>query len=420
MLHRFQLYGFLKNQRYFEPFLVLIFLEKGLGFFEIGLLLGLRDLLAGLLEIPSGAVADTFGRRRSMLTSFVAYIASFLVFGVAEGFGILALAMALYAVGDSFRTGTHKAMIFSWLRQQGREEERTRVYGLTRSWSKLGSAVSSLAAMGIVLVGQSYTWTFYAAVIPYVLGLVNFLGYPASLEGERPQRASLGTMVRELGRSLSLTVRHGGLRRLVLESMGFEGVFRASKDYLQPLLAGVAMLWVPTLLGLEVGGLPEASQAALVVGPVYFGLFLLSSVASRRAHRLGERLGSHTRAAWWHWVAAFVLYGTLVPALALGLDLVAMGAFVGLFALQNLWRPVLIGRFDEHTPEERGATVLSVESQAKNAAGAVLAPVVGLAVDLVSGAHPALWPVGVAGVVVALIFVLWGLAPSQGDPGDSA
>ena len=30
MLFRFSLYGFLKNQRYFEPFLVLVFLEKGL------------------------------------------------------------------------------------------------------------------------------------------------------------------------------------------------------------------------------------------------------------------------------------------------------------------------------------------------------------------------------------------------------
>jgi uncharacterized membrane protein YfcA len=45
MLFRFSLYGFLKNQRYFEPFLVLAFLEKGLSFFEIGLLITLGILL---------------------------------------------------------------------------------------------------------------------------------------------------------------------------------------------------------------------------------------------------------------------------------------------------------------------------------------------------------------------------------------
>ena len=36
-----------------------------------------------------------------------------------------------------FRGGTHKAMILDWLRAQGRESERTRVYGFTRSWSKI-------------------------------------------------------------------------------------------------------------------------------------------------------------------------------------------------------------------------------------------------------------------------------------------
>ena len=136
MLFRFSLYGFLKNQRYFEPFLVLIFLEKGLSFFLIGLLIGFREVAVNLLEIPSGAIADLFGRRKSMILSFVAYIASFAVFGLARNIGLLFVAMSLFAVGEAFRTGTHKAMIFTWLRLQDRTDERTKVYGYTRSWSK--------------------------------------------------------------------------------------------------------------------------------------------------------------------------------------------------------------------------------------------------------------------------------------------
>ena len=144
MLFRFSLYGFLKNQRYFEPFLVLALLEKGLGFFEIGLLIGFRELTVNVLEIPSGAVADVWGRRRSMIVSFSAYIVSFLALGWGTHLGFLFLAMFFFAIGDAFRTGTHKAMIFQWLRLEGRLDERTRVYGFTRSWSKLGSAVSVL------------------------------------------------------------------------------------------------------------------------------------------------------------------------------------------------------------------------------------------------------------------------------------
>jgi len=54
VIFRFCLYGFLKNQRYFEPFILLAFLEKGLSFFVIGLLFGFRELCINLFEIPSG------------------------------------------------------------------------------------------------------------------------------------------------------------------------------------------------------------------------------------------------------------------------------------------------------------------------------------------------------------------------------
>ena len=100
MLFRFSLYGFLKNQRYFEPFLVLIFLEKGLSFFSIGLLIGFREVAVNLLEIPSGAAADLAGRRGVMILSFCAYIASFIAFGLAENMPLLLLAMFLFAIGE--------------------------------------------------------------------------------------------------------------------------------------------------------------------------------------------------------------------------------------------------------------------------------------------------------------------------------
>ena len=84
MIFRFSLYGFLKNQRYFEAFLFLAFLDKGLDFFQIGLLVGLRSLAVNLMEIPSGAIADVFGRRRSMILSLSAYIGGFVVLGAVQ------------------------------------------------------------------------------------------------------------------------------------------------------------------------------------------------------------------------------------------------------------------------------------------------------------------------------------------------
>ena len=53
MLARFSLYGFLKNQRYYEPFLVLLLLDRGVSFTALGLLIGLRKLTRAASEIPS-------------------------------------------------------------------------------------------------------------------------------------------------------------------------------------------------------------------------------------------------------------------------------------------------------------------------------------------------------------------------------
>ena len=73
MLWRFSLYGLLKNQIYYDPFLILALRDKGLSFFMIGLLIGFRQVWVNILEIPSGLIADMYGRRRAMILSFVAY-----------------------------------------------------------------------------------------------------------------------------------------------------------------------------------------------------------------------------------------------------------------------------------------------------------------------------------------------------------
>ncbi|MFH1539729.1 MAG: MFS transporter, partial [bacterium] len=225
MLFRFSLYGFLKNQQYYDPFIILAFREKGLSFLAIGTLIAFREITINILEIPSGAVADIYGRRRSMILSFCAYIASFAVFGMAFSLPLLFAAMFLFAVGEAFRTGTHKAMIFTWLRIHGRADERTKVYGYTRSWSKFGSAVSVILAAIFVLVSNNYVYIFYLSIIPYALGIVNFLGYPKELDGEPARDASLAGTIRHLKESLSEAIRRASVRRLMLESMGFEGVF---------------------------------------------------------------------------------------------------------------------------------------------------------------------------------------------------
>ncbi len=400
MLFRFSLYGFLKNQTYFEPFLILAFLEKDLSFFQIGILIGFREVCINIFEIPSGAVADLYGRRRSMIFSFLAYIASFLIFGLSASFAALFLAMFAFALGDSFRTGTHKAMIFEWLRIQGREEERTRVYGFTRSWSKIGSAVSVVIASAFIFTGARYSDIFLLAVIPYALNIVNFMGYPKELEGARAADAKIPSVWVHLKDSMRMAFTDRPLRGILVESMSYEGTYKVAKDYIQPVIQQAA-------LGLALlAAWQQQQRVAILMGTVYFVLHLLSSFASRGGHRLVAATGSEESAAKSLWGATALIYAALAWGLWTGWESVVIAGFVALAVLQNFWRPVLISRIDAHSTPEAGATILSVETQAKSILAMALAPTIGLCVD-------AFGLVGV-GVVAALLMLPFALTSLGG------
>ena len=396
MLFRFSLYGFLKNQRYYDAFLILAFREKGLSFFQIGILIGFREVCTNLFEIPSGAVADLYGRRRAMIFSFVAYIASFATFAMSEALFLLFGGMFFFGLGDAFRSGTHKAMIFDWLRQQGRADEKTKIYGYTRSWSQMGSAVSVLIAGALVFYRGNFTDIFWFSIVPYAFNIVNFFGYPAALDGDRKSEFSLKTVTALLGKALKLSVQFPPLRRLVFEGMGFEGMFKASKDYLQPILKQTAIA-MPLLLTLD-----ESKRAALLVAGVYFALYFLSSFASRNSHKVTEWQGSDEGAARVLWWVNLGLYALLIPALWFNTYPAIIALFVGLAILQNFWRPGLISRFNAQSTPEMSATVLSIEAQSKSLATIVLAPSLGWLVDVVDG----FWPVGVIGTLIALAILL--------------
>ena len=411
MLLRFCLYGFLKNQRYFEPFLLLVFLEKGMSFFAIGTLIAFREVCINLLGIPTGAIADTCGRRLAMILSFAAYIVSFLVFALTTHVAILYPAMLLFAVGESFREGTHKAMIFTWLRIHGRIEERTQIYGFTRSWSQIGSAVSVVLAAVFVIATDGYRYVFLFSIIPYALNIVNFLGYPKALDGEIESGTSLRGVYAHLRSAVVESIRRPALRRLMLESMGFEGVFKAVKDYLQPVLklaaaGALAAVGLSAMPGYDAWS--DTQRGAVLVGAVYFALYLLSAWGSRQAHRLTSHFASEDGAARVLWIAVGALYAAILAGGWMGSAAVLIPAFVFLHVLQSVWRPVIISRFDAHTREQQGATILSIESQAQGMATLILAPLIGLAIDAVAASHfgGKFWPVGAVGLLAALACIL--------------
>ncbi len=381
MIRRFSLYGFLKNQQYYEPFFLLVLRSKGLGFFQIGLLYSFREICVNVMGIPAGFLADMHGRRSSLVLCFAAYILSFLGFAFADSLPALFLSMFAFAVGESFRSGTHKAMVFHHLRMVGRESEKAEVYGFTRSWSKIGSSVSALLSGLLVFATGNCSRIFLFAIPPYLLNVVNVGTYPAALEGERRRtsfsvRETLSTMWRES----RACVRDASLRGLFLESAVLQAVTKTVKDYVQPLVVAAFAGWSA---GGPIGRIDPTRRSAFLLGLVYFVLNAFAALASRNAHRFDKM---ESRRFPWLWsavalVGALVAFGGGAVADHPEAAVLAVTGFVLLVFLENSWRPIFLDRLDDVSDSAYGAAVLSVEAQFASLGVMICAPLVGWTAD---------------------------------------
>jgi len=161
--------------------------------------------------------------------------------------------------------------------------------------------------------------------------------------------------------------------------------------------------------------LADAQRTSLLVVAVYVVLYLLSSLAARHAGPVVVWFGDPVTASRWLWVAFTISFLILLAGTISGLNILSICSFIILSILQNLWRPILIGRIADQTSESSLATILSVESQAKSLGVAVLAPLLGVLVDSFPCDYRFL-PVSIAGLALgglALVAQSWRMRRSQ-------
>ena len=199
------------------------------------------------------------------------------------------------------------------------------------------------------------------------------------------------------------SVKIAGLRRLMVESMGFEGFFDVIKDYIQPMIKTM-VLGIPLLLLLG-----DDRRSTLLIGAVYFFFHLGSAWSSRKAHLLSTRFGGEDHASSLMWRCMTVIYAAMLPCLALELYYLVIALFFLLFLMQSAWRPLIISRFDAYSPETHGTSILSVESQSQTFAKMFFAPALGFIVDLIASTGPGsggkFWPIAAVGVLISTYMV---------------
>lgn len=371
---KFCAYGFLRNLRFFDAFFILFLLAKGLSYTEIGILYAVREITINAFEIPSGIIADTYGRKNSLMASFLLYIVSFALFYLANEFWFFLTAFILFGIGDAFRTGTHKGIIMSYLKQNNWNDQKINYYGHTRSWSQKGAAISSLFAGLIVFYSGNYESIFLYSIIPYLLNFLLIMSYPAELNYSTKQSQNEKRIgMTAVFKSFFKNIKQPNVLRIVNMSAIHSAYLRAVKDYIQPLMVNVAAM-IPLMLNID----PDKKNG-IIIGVLYFVIYLMTSLASKSASKAATKSRLN------------ISYITLLCGLSCGiicgifylyeLWIISLIAFVGIYIVENLRRPIMTGFIADNVENEVLASVISVESLLRTVMTAIIALAFGIIAD---------------------------------------
>lgn len=369
---KFCLYGFLKNMKFFEPYLLIYLMSHNISLLEIGLLMAVRELVVNILEIPSGFVADYFGRKKELYLCFVFYIISFVLFYYTNSFGIALVAMIFFGCGEAFRSGSHKAMIYTYLDHKGWTEEKAFTYGLTRSVALVGSAVSSVVGIILILVVPNTSYIFLFSAVPYILDFLLIATYPRYLDvADKKAGISFSVIVKEFVESF---LGNRPLKQLLLQEGVTASCLSYIKDFVQPLLEFVVL--GSGIYFIANGSLEDNLNVAL--GVFYAMLNLVGAIASKKAY-LVKKYGNNLKCL------LYIQRTILILLLALSIYYqnlyVVFLLYFAIYAIESIRKPIYLEEIDHHIHKENRATILSVSAQMKSLFLMIFAPVFGYLAD---------------------------------------
>jgi len=417
LMWKFRFYGFFKNLRFFEPFLIIMLydylaesylgnIQFLTGFYQlnlklthsspsgsqhillmVGLVFLVQEILTYTLEIPSGILADKFGKKNELLICFCFYIVSFILFFVGLSlpvnfFFVIFLAAGFFGLGEAFRSGTHKAMILSWMDKNEYQDHKTFVYGRTRSWSLIGSTLNGVLAILFVLFVPSAQWVFLIAIIPYILDFILIATYPRYMN-ERVESKS--TFLKEMGsgfKGMLLALKDKRLRKGIISSSSYDAVYKSLKDYIQPIIQ-IYILFLIDNIGFTPSAIivTEDNLIKILLGIMYSIFYLISSFSSRYSYKIKNWIGDTKKGmdVLFYMFAAVLLFNSIF--IWVELPLVVVYLYLIIYVFENIRRPLAVDYLGEIMKKEQRATMLSVEAQIKSILVFIFAPLFGFIAD---------------------------------------
>ena len=341
------------------PVVVLLMQERGLTLGQIGLAAAMQGVMVFLLELPTGGLADTIGRRPVLLVAACVECAAVCLLLVADSLALLAVVFLLQGIYRSLESGPLEAWFVSGYRPTSGAPPAGTVLARAGVATGLAIAAGSLFAGGLVWWHPLGSASPLALPVAFaaVLRLADLALIATMMHETRPSRplhprALLG----DAGAVVADTLRQ------VRSSLALAGLIAVEFCWGFGMTA-FETLFPPRLA--EVTG--SADEAASLLGPVGAVAWLVAAAGASLAPLLGRRLGLVPAAMVTQALQVVAIVGIALVAGPTGAVVCYLATLMLHGAINPLYRTVL----HEHADDEHRTTILSASSMAAHPGGAI-------------------------------------------------
>ena len=335
------------------PIIVLFFQEHGLTLTEVMILQSIYSFSVALFEIPSGFIADVFGRKRTIVLSTIFTFIGFLVFSFFGGFYAFAIAQVLVGVGGSLMSGSDSAIIYDTLLETNSKTTYTKIEGRTYAIGNFSEALAGILG-GFLAVGSIYMPIYVQTSILFFSIPIAFTLIEPSMNKEN-----------KLDRSF----------KAVLEVVKFAMI---DNQKLKWLIIYSSAMGVATL---SMAWFAQPFFKSINIPLAYFGILwavlnFSAGFTSFNAHKLNKKYSDYK-------VLFYISLSMFTLFILLGLNASVFGLIFILFIylLRGLVTPILRNAINENTTSNKRATVLSIRSLIIRISFAISAPILGYIAD---------------------------------------
>ncbi|MCK3684881.1 MFS transporter [Maribellus sp. YY47] len=158
------------------PVVVLFYQDNGMGMHEIFVLKAIYSVAIVTMEIPSGWMADVWGRKKTLILGSILGSAGFFLYSLSYGFWAFAMAEIILGIGHSFVSGADSALLYDSLKADNKSDKYIREEGKITSVGNFAEAIAGV--VGGLLAAVSLRMPFYfqfavaAIAIPSALTLI--------------------------------------------------------------------------------------------------------------------------------------------------------------------------------------------------------------------------------------------------------